>query len=1668
MADERIKVVVEGNAADLEAALAGAIAAIGGFEKKVDSSTKTLDHHDKQVNRNIGSFGRMSQATVKLNQSFSAMRNIIGLIKFPALIAAAGAAAQAIGTLAAAAVSLGSAMGPAAVGAATAYAGAMMGLGQGMAVVKLATKDLSQALAGNQEALKRLTPEARKFLGVLKSYKPEVDAIQRSVQKGIFPGMTAGLKAASPAFAVVRKELGATAKVMGGLAASAGRLVGQMARSGDLGKIMAGNTHTVKALGGAMLSLVSAFRHVMVAAQPFLKWMTDGVAHWAKWVDSTMAAKRANGQLATTFQHARASISRLVSIGGNLIKTLLGVGKAARPAGMELLKSLDKTTERWSKWTNSLKGQNALKKYFDGQVGPAREMGRLVEDLGRSFAKLTMGKQSEQLIHAVRTQLLPAFTELIGSTTKALGPSLIKTLTEVAKLFTTIAGSSGPLVGAIKLLGSAAGALNGLLNAIPGLKSVIVFLLGAGGLYHAFGLAATLSGTKSLIKMVGDLKGAFARLAETRAGGAVVEAIMGPIRKLGSLVLAPIQAAGRRLLLLGGYGITAGRNAARAILVRISGLASALLAPLRTIAARIITTLTGAGATAGAGARDAANTRIGQIRPPGPTGKFARIFGAFGRVVGAALGLAAAAEITRALNDALDLGDATPSDTGGNKKVSSLLPFHLPKIGGINLDEIFRTGRRGGLMFAQGGMVPAMVSPGELVIHGSQAAMVPGTPVAADSVAAMLPVGSAVITGHGQQMLAQGASLGQTLAHQLPHFRDGGTAYPKAVTHRGYASWYGGPNDHSDLNPITAYGYSHSHPGISLREALFNRALDGPALSRHAFYRVVSPQRRVAILPLIDKGPGIAHRGLDVGAGALRMFGFNESNFPTDKGLWRWTGPYYSRALARGGGGGGPALRAASTKTIRQKVAAPHRAAMSRGALNLWMARGSSAIDDAWGQEPTLDRAGRPVFSRLARATRVALNALSAPSAQDRPSWKSVTVPSWKRTPRPTRKGAKGGKAPRAWRGKSKAGLHSAIINLAELTMGANPALSVSSTTGGQHSATSMHYRGRAVDLVGGNLNMEARWVWQNIHRQLNEGIHNPNLSVQSGRAVPPSYWGSDVWANHVSHIHLAARRGGILGYKAGGIIPKIWKAASSFFPKTRPDSFSGVRAMPTTWVRRFGDVYGSSMDGIAGQMIPFEDGSKRVEIDQTVGNSLRGSARARAEGIETLIHEWAHAYQRPGVRRIAWQREGGAEAFTRAILPSVLARLGIHVRPSFWAYARETARVRRDRSQGWIMRGQFTGVPKFVGGGLTGRLAPGGTAVAPTENFGGYNAAPVQAAANGVLDSLLHLSASAPQRQRTNYLNRFYGYIHRLRLADNYGLYTRLVRGIASLNRGGTSGQQRAAMKSWQSALMTLKAEMANKVKFSMDQSTAWIGALGERDFANELWRQNIDPSTVVTDPETKKQWTLADKSEYEAKKAGIAQWAGTRAWLVGLDSWAQKYGLGTVSSSVQATARAGRAAVNGWIADVNRIHGSQVVPSQDQDDPAADAAADRQAQLNTALAEQNRILLAQLRLGEGQFKVFQRFQPLLAGRLVGSFASGGWIPRTGLAMVHEGEYVIPRSPTPQAMPLTSQGSRSAQVHITLDGDAAALVSRVRAEIDGRAAQVVSEQLGRRVRSLR
>lgn len=116
-------------------------------------------------------------------------------------------------------------------------------------------------------------------------------------------------------------------------------------------------------------------------------------------------------------------------------------------------------------------------------------------------------------------------------------------------------------------------------------------------------------------------------------------------------------------------------------------------------------------------------------------------------------------------------------------------------------------------------------------------------------------------------------------------------------------------------------------------------------------------------------------------------------------------------------------------------------------------------------------------------------------------------------------------------------------------------------------------------------------------------------------------------------------------------------------------------------------------------------------------------------------------------------------------------------------------------------------------------------------------------------------------------------------------------------------------------------------------------------------------------------------------------------------------------------------------------------------------------------ALKDENRRLRINAINSDINKDIFSSFIPLLQGRMVGSFAHGGVIPETGMALVHKDEYIVPDPDGAFRRGMNSPSATySPNVTLIVGGDIAPLLTKVEAMVDGKVAQV-STQVGSRSR---
>jgi hypothetical protein len=569
VASRTLSVQITGDSASLQRAFKASEAAASKWGAKMQAAERQANRSRQANDDHSRSLDRLNVALGNSAHQTQVFQGVLSTLKMPAAIAAVGGLAQAAAAAGAGVTALASSLAPLG-GALAAYPALASAAGQGLGVFKLATSDIFAAVGGvnqrldeNAKAFRELSPEAQKVARHLEQLKGPLRDLASLSQREMFPGLERGITGASRNLPVLRRIVRDTARELGSLGEQFGNFVGSRAFGRDLATQGQRNVRWMRDGGHIALNLAHALEDVTIAAGPLVNWMVKGARAGSEWVRQQAHLGRESGALAGFFDETRTAMSRVLKIGGALAEAFWNIGRAGKPLGDEILVNLVKSADAFRDWTDSARGQNAIRDYFDRARPAIMELGRLIRDATKAFFRLGAGEGLAPLLRMIRTRLLPAFERVADQTSKALGPALINALGEMADVFGHLAGANGPLVAFVDLLTLGLKAVNGLLDSVPGLNAAVVTLAGGMGLVRALKITEAITGVGRLRKM---LQGTARDTAAINAvsggvGGAVPTVVAGTGGGRGR---APVPAGAGRLTRLRGAlgGLGAGALAA--------------------------------------------------------------------------------------------------------------------------------------------------------------------------------------------------------------------------------------------------------------------------------------------------------------------------------------------------------------------------------------------------------------------------------------------------------------------------------------------------------------------------------------------------------------------------------------------------------------------------------------------------------------------------------------------------------------------------------------------------------------------------------------------------------------------------------------------------------------------------------------------------------------------------------------------------------------------------------------------------------------------------------------------------------------------------------------------------------------------------------------------------
>jgi hypothetical protein len=425
----------------------------------------------------------------------------------------------------------------------------LVGLAGGFIATTLAIK----ALKGNVEDLPKPLRDVRKEL---ESLQKPWKAIQTDTAVAFWKQLRGEIKpTADKLLPLLNDGMSSFGKTTGGIAKDLAEWARTPLFNGQFMRLLASGDVLLGSFGKALLGLAKGFMNIADAATivvggpggdsllgRFSKFI-DGIGTWA----AKIAAPGKEAQdFAESLGYAADKAGQLWGMVKDLSAGLVGIFRAGRDSGDELLGTLERVISNWRDWVESDMGQGEIKDWFDAVKPITQEAGRLIAEIGKSILRLAKDPNTATMLRTIREELLPTLETFLSNLGKSLGPEVIQFFINLLGVLTDMSEAGGPLAKGLSYINVALGGLSDWLRANPDIAAKLGTVLGALLAFRALafignvtGILTLFSGLSSALKGGGllQLAGLTAVILPfTGALGDMNPALQGAVSALGAFL----------------------------------------------------------------------------------------------------------------------------------------------------------------------------------------------------------------------------------------------------------------------------------------------------------------------------------------------------------------------------------------------------------------------------------------------------------------------------------------------------------------------------------------------------------------------------------------------------------------------------------------------------------------------------------------------------------------------------------------------------------------------------------------------------------------------------------------------------------------------------------------------------------------------------------------------------------------------------------------------------------------------------------------------------------------------------------------------------------------------------------------------------------------------------
>ncbi|MGW4694867.1 hypothetical protein ACWEO1_21115 [Kitasatospora cineracea] len=340
----------------------------------------------------------------------------------------------------------------------------------------------SSAASAAEKALNALSPAGQRFARFISgTVQPALRGLRDTAQEALLPPLEKGINRGLSLLPIFDSAIRQTGQVLGDAALRGAEMATSGPWRADLATIGQTNARVIGSVANAGLSAADALRNITVAAGPLLERLAGGAERGLALAAAFIQARRDGGQLGAFFQRAGDTGAQLWGILRDIGLGLYNVGRAAAPAGQQLLNSLSGAASAFRQLTGESENQAKLAGYFANTVPVLQEIGRLAAAVGSAWFNFTNNPALAPLLARLRTEFLPVVVQLAGALGNGqLWGQLLGLLTSIAGIASQLGGLGNTLSGFLLVLQAVASTVQ-LLLSIPGMGEFVSALLMVAG-----------------------------------------------------------------------------------------------------------------------------------------------------------------------------------------------------------------------------------------------------------------------------------------------------------------------------------------------------------------------------------------------------------------------------------------------------------------------------------------------------------------------------------------------------------------------------------------------------------------------------------------------------------------------------------------------------------------------------------------------------------------------------------------------------------------------------------------------------------------------------------------------------------------------------------------------------------------------------------------------------------------------------------------------------------------------------------------------------------------------------------------------------------------------------------------------------------------------------------